>query len=317
MAHFSETAAIMNRFFFISLGVVLLVGMSFIYMTRKHLLKPLTVIKESAEKITALDYVTITDYPPNELGDLAHSLNVMSQSLKQNQERLNQQNQQIRQLTADLTHELKTPIAVIQVYASGIADGIDDGSYHQVILKQAEELDRIVSDMLQFSRISQVDFPLSSVDFLAVLRKQLERVAFLLTAKEKKVNVSANFDWQQDKVLILGNDYLLGLIIDNLLSNGIRYSAGQEIEIKLEKNTSQLVFEISNQLAAGEAIVTEVKTLWQPFVVGQESRNKELVGTGLGLAIVEHALRQHQTTGAIVVEEQRFSVKILFALADG
>lgn len=317
MAHFSETALIMNRFFFISLGLVLLIGMSLIYVTTKQLLKPLTVIKESAEKITELDYVTISEYPPNELGDVAHSLNVMSESLKQNQDRLNQQNQQIRQLTADLTHELKTPIAVIQAYAAGIEDGIDDGTYHQVILKQAEQLDTIVSDMLQFSKTSQLDFPLVAIDLLGILRQQLDRLAPLAEINEKKLQVRANFDWQKEPVIVLGNDYLLGVVFDNLISNAIRYGATGEIEIKLERVDNQLQFEISNQMSAdSKGTSSEASTLWQPFVVGQESRNKDLVGTGLGLAIVENGLTQHGTKGLIEIEGQQFSVKVVFKLTE-
>ncbi|WP_314060790.1 HAMP domain-containing sensor histidine kinase [uncultured Vagococcus sp.] len=315
MAHFSETAAIMNRFFFISLGLVLVVGMGLIYLTTKQLLKPLTVIKESAEKIAELDYVTISDYPANELGDLAHSLNVMSEALKQNQARLNLQNQQIRQLTADLTHELKTPIAVIQAYALGIEDGIDDGTYHQVILKQAEQLDKIVSDMLAFSKTSQLDFPLVPLDLLAILKSKLTDFESLAHLEKKELRVAANFEWQKKKAVVLGNEYLLSLVMDNLLSNGIRYG-GNVIEIKLEKVGTNLQFEISNQLPESHETLVDLSKLWQPFVVGQESRNKELTGTGLGLSIVEHALTQHGTKGVINIDDRRFSVTVVFELIE-
>lgn len=150
---FTETVEIINTFNLISLSVTLLIIIVLIYFSAKKITDPLVNLKTIAEEISTLTFVTTTDIPSNEIGELAISINKMSHALARYQQNLLATNKQLKQFTADLTHELKTPIAVIKAYGSGIEDGLDDGTYLSVILQQTQRLNEIVDQMLTYAKL--------------------------------------------------------------------------------------------------------------------------------------------------------------------
>lgn len=173
LVDFSETATIINTFTFISLGLILTLALLIIYISTKKITEPLSELKRVTEQIAKLNFIKVEDIPPNEIGELAIHINKMSADLEHYQISLLNKNQQLKQFTADLTHELKTPIALIKAYGNGIIDDLDDGSYLATILKQADLLSLTVDQMLDYAKLEQQDLQVEKIDVKQLFKERL------------------------------------------------------------------------------------------------------------------------------------------------
>ncbi|MGM0219918.1 sensor histidine kinase [Enterococcus sp. AZ126] len=290
--NFSETASLINTFNFISLSLTLVLIIVLIYISVRKITDPLVNLKKVAEEITELSFVTTDDIPANEIGELALSINKMSYALATYQKNLLVKNEQLKQFTADLTHELKTPIALIKAYGSGIEDDLDDGTYLKVILQQTQRLNDIVDQMLDYAKLEQqqpihkVPIQLSDTwrQTLTELRPTMEKEEILLLEADTDTSLS----------LIEADPILLKRVFDNLLTNSIKYTTDKEIQASWRETEEFIEFTISNQTSLASDF--EVNKLWEAFYVHEKSRNKNLSGTGLGLSIVQSIMDEHSFT---------------------
>ena len=311
LVDFSETATIINTFTFISLGLILTLALLIIYISTKKITEPLSELKRVTEQIAKLNFIKVEDIPPNEIGELAIHINKMSADLEHYQISLLNKNQQLKQFTADLTHELKTPIALIKAYGNGIIDDLDDGSYLATILKQADLLSLTVDQMLDYAKLEQQDLQVEKIDVKQLFKERLNN--FQLAADTQKITFNLT-----DKVpahrLIDADRILLARVFDNLLSNALKYATAPEITITWKKNDTGLQFSIQNKTSLSDTF--EPRKLLEAFYVEEKSRNKNLAGTGLGLAIVNTIIEQHQFELDVSIKKQMIQFKLLFPLAD-
>lgn len=290
--NFSETANLINTFNFISLSLTLFLIILLIYISVRKITDPLVNLKKVAEEITSLTFVTTDDIPANEIGELALSINKMSHALAVYQKNLLAKNTQLKQFTADLTHELKTPIALIKAYGTGIEDDLDDGTYLTVILEQTQYLNEIVDQMLDYAKleyqqpIDKVPVQLSDIwqQTVLSLRPTMEKENILLleAATEKPLP------------LIQADPLLIKRVFENLLTNSLKYTINQEIQVSWRETDQFVEFSISNLTSLEPEF--EVNKLWETFYVHEKSRNKNLSGTGLGLSIVHTIMKNHGFT---------------------
>lgn len=290
--NFSETASLINTFNFISLSLTLILIISLIYITVRKITDPLVNLKKVAEEITALTFVTTEDIPANEIGELAQSINKMSYALATYQKNLLAKNEQLKQFTADLTHELKTPIALIKAYGSGIEDDLDDGTYLDVILQQTERLNEIVDQMLDYAKLEQQQ-PINKVPIqLSDAWRQTVTSLSPTIAKENIMLLEADTD--SPLSLIEADPILIKRVFENLLTNSLKYTTDQEIQASWRETDDFIEFSISNQTSLTSNF--DVNKLWEAFYVHEKSRNKNLSGTGLGLSIVQSIMNEHGFT---------------------
>lgn len=304
--NFSETASLINSFNFVSLSITLLLIIVLIYLSIRKITDPLVNLKKVAEEITTLTFVTTDDIPANEIGELALSINKMSYALATYQKNLLAKNEQLKQFTADLTHELKTPIALIKAYGSGIEDDLDDGTYLTVILQQTQRLNDIVDQMLDYAKLEQqqpihkVPLQLSDTWHQTVteLRPTMENEDLLLLEADTDLPLS----------LIDADPILLKRVFDNVLTNSIKYTTDKEIQVSWRETEDSIEFTISNQTSLPSDF--DVSKLWEAFYVHEKSRNKNLSGTGLGLSIVQSIMNEHGFT----VEARLVHKTLIFVL---
>lgn len=290
--NFSETASLINTFNFISLSLTLILIISLIYITVRKITDPLVNLKKVAEEITALTFVTTEDIPANEIGELAQSINKMSYALATYQKNLLAKNEQLKQFTADLTHELKTPIALIKAYGSGIEDDLDDGTYLDVILQQTERLNEIVDQMLDYAKLEQQQ-PINKVPIqLSDAWRQTVTSLSPTIAEENIMLLEADTD--SPLSLIEADPILIKRVFENLLTNSLKYTTDQEIQASWRETDDFIEFSISNQTSLTSNF--DVTKLWEAFYVHEKSRNKNLSGTGLGLSIVQSIMNEHGFT---------------------
>lgn len=196
-----------------------------------------------------------------------------------------------RQLVSNITHELKTPLAVIHSYAEGLQAGIageDHDRYLDVIQSEAQKMDAMVLQMLDLSRLEAGRVRLKTENFslLKLLKTIAETMAPMAEAKELKIG------WDYTEECCPTADLCrIRQVITNLLSNAIRYTPdGGEIRFTVyEKNSeAHLYIENTSPPLSPEALAR----IFESFYQTDDSRNSG--GTGLGLAIIKQIVALHR-----------------------
>ncbi len=210
-----------------------------------------------------------------------------------------------RDFVANVSHELKTPIASIKGFVETLLDGAADNPtdsrrFLQIVAKQADRLAAIIEDLLALSRIEQSE----GADNLPVEPAAIGGVLAAVAAdcEPRAAERSITLDTQCDPVLVAEvNAPLLEQALINLVDNAIKYSdAGHTIWMEAEATDGELVMCIRDE---GCGIAAEhLPRLFERFYRVDRARSRQLGGTGLGLSIVKHIVQAHR--GTISVESE-------------
>ena len=231
--------------------------------------------------------LTLKEKPRDELGDLSHSINIMSQKLKHTMEQLNQEIERVKQLESlrkefinQFTHEMKTPLGIINGYSELLDEAQSDEEkekYIHLINKETEKINKLIKSMLDLSRLeaNKVELQLEDIDLEDIVTEIVDEYEVLLMKKEAKVNVSAF------KTHIQADKELIKTVIRNFMSNAVKHVHEKgHINICIDEGVK-----IYNE---GEHIPDEnLDTIWYTFVTHDQQ------GSGLGLAICQSILELH------------------------
>lgn len=257
-----------------------------IYFLVKKITAPLTAIGQTARAISKLDFQTIQVKTGNELELLAEDINHMSRELKTAHEGLEMKNRQMESLLANVSHDLKTPVSLVKAYTSGMKDGMDDGTFLDTIIVQNGKMEQMIQRLLDLGKLQKQELFLEDVDVSAVLENTL--LEFQLQADNRGLRFRSRIT--PGIVLLTGKEDVQS-IFSNLLSNAVKYALKGDICLKLEKSQDKVLFTMQNEIDPVSVIDRE--RLWEPFYVGEKSRNKDMSGTGLGLSIVRTAAQKY------------------------
>ena len=196
-----------------------------------------------------------------------------------------------RQMVSNITHELKTPLAVIHSYTEGLQAGIapeKQEKYLQVITEEADRMDAMVLEMLDLSRLEAGKVRLSqdSVELLSLTEGILQKLEPLLQVKELKVTFAV-----AEQSTLTADEGRLGQVVTNLVSNAIKYSPqGGRISINVFQRNGFTHFTIENESKplSQEAL----EKVWESFYRTEQSRTTK--GTGLGLSICKAIIELHR-----------------------
>ncbi|WP_211747505.1 HAMP domain-containing sensor histidine kinase [Paenibacillus sp. Marseille-Q4541] len=288
VAHFSETATIVNEFNLYMLGFSLLLVVTLVWLLSRKITTPLQDLKEVSQDIAELNFKTVRIRTHDEIEDLAHSINIMSGKLNQAHEELRQKNENLKIMMADLTHELKTPLALIRAYCMGIKDGFDDGTYLDTILRQTDHVSGVIEDLLHFAKMERDELHFTTFDVRGVLIKCLEPYQIETKRRDMQWNVAIS----SKPLFIHADEAKIEMVFMNFISNAVKYTADNRVTIDLEDKDDVIVFSIRNGAIMKNADMLE--QIWEPFYVLDAARSKQVSGTGLGLAIVKSILVRHQ-----------------------
>ncbi|MET4561085.1 signal transduction histidine kinase [Lysinibacillus parviboronicapiens] len=298
MAKFTDIAYFINRFNLILLAISIFVIMVVTAILSRKLTSPLNELKKVAKEIGELDFKQAEIRTGDEIEELARSINKMSKALESAQQILTKRNIDLKQFMIGLTHELKTPLALIKVYSSGIKDGLDDGTYLTVINKQVDRMEKIITDMLYFAKTEENDSKKTSFDLIELIQEIVNSYQPIQGDKIIQLKTDATefiLKTEQEKV---------HFILENMISNAVKYTSGDDIDISLEENG---VFEISNATT-----LIDISRIWLPFYVGESSRDKHFSGTGLGLATVKSLAEQLGYSAEATLANGKITFKIGF-----
>jgi two-component system phosphate regulon sensor histidine kinase PhoR len=213
--------------------------------------------------------------------------------------------EQIRvDFVANVTHEIKTPLTAIIGYLDTIKDGAinnieETKRFIDIILKQAERLNRLVEDLLTISNIEMKE---TKLNFESVsLNAALTNVISLVEAKAKFKNITIQNDVRENIDQIKADKDKLTQIFVNVLDNAVKFTPESgNIVIKTDEAGAYTVVSISD---TGIGVPKdEIQRLGERFYRVDRSRSRDLGGTGLGLSIVKHLMLAHE--GRIEIESQ-------------
>lgn len=257
-----------------------------LYFQVKKITSPLDKIGELAKDISRQKFRQIEIQTGDEIEILGDSINEMSSRLKENQEELMAKNRQMEALLGNVSHDLKTPLTLVKAYASGIRDGIDDGTFLETILNQTVRMEKMVEGLLELSRMQQKEAKPELTNMSLILHKTIKDQE--LAINKDGITLTQKIE---SPVIVNANPEAIESMFTNLITNAVKYTNNKEISLKLVRTNTGFSFTISNGVENNEGI--EPERLWEPFFVGEKSRNKEMSGTGLGLSIVR-AIAQKQ-----------------------
>lgn len=196
-----------------------------------------------------------------------------------------------KQLISNLTHELKTPLAIIHSYAEGLQAGIAEDKmdqYLSVILEQSERMDALVLQMLDLSRLEagKVRLTMEPVALLKLTKNITDRFAPLVEKKE----LTLRYDLIED-LTVPADEGRIEQVLTNLVSNAVKYTpAGGEIWVNIYSHGEKIHFFIGN--TAPHLSEEALEKIWDSFYRADPSRTEP--GTGLGLALVKGIVQLHR-----------------------
>ena len=328
-----ESAAISNRFLMFVGIVVILAGSILIYFITRHITMPIKRLSELSEKMSNLDFdarYETSRRSTEEIDTLGNSMNVLSERLKTTIGELKEANAQLKkdidekvqidemrkEFIANVSHELKTPIALIQGYAEGLVEGMAEDKenrdyYCGVIMDEAGKMNRMVRQLLTLTALEFGGERLSveRFDLTELIASVISSSGVLLKQNE----LTVDFDGKEP-VYVMGDEFKIEEVITNYLTNAIHHVGGGEkkIQIRIDhrRDGKEVCVEVFN---TGNPIPDEaLPNLWTKFYKVDKARTREYGGSGIGLSIVKAIMEMHHK--ACGVKKHENGVEFWFTL---
>ncbi|MDF9518539.1 sensor histidine kinase, partial [Bacillus cereus] len=287
IAHSNEIIKTLNSFYLFILVITIFLIIVLVWILSKTITTPLKELSDVAEDISRLQFKKTKVKTNDEIGDLATSINIMSEKLQETHQDLTDRNEHLKRFMGDVTHELKTPIALVKAYSMGIKDGLDDGTYIDTIIKQSDHISNLIEELLRFSKLERDVLQKEEFSIKSLVQSILDKHKIELESKE--INLQVNYN--VGDAIVYADVNKMRMVFQNLISNAIKYTSNQNIKITLEDRNESVYFQIQNGMNAEH--MKDINKIWEPFYVLESSRSKDHSGTGLGLAIVKSILERH------------------------
>ena len=304
MESINESAEISNRCLIVAGLFALVISFFVSIFFARRITKPIFELSRLSKKMKDLDFDA--KYHPrkkwNEIDELGTNFNEMSSTLEEVICQLKRANTKLshdldimgknetmrKEFLSNVSHELKTPIALIEGYAEGLRDGVcsdpEDSKYYlDVIIDESQKMDKMVKQLLDLNQLEfgVNDIAMERFDIANAIKEILKNSDILL----RKNDIKVRFD-NDKKVYIWGDEISTEQIISNYLSNAIHYAKNEKIiEIKLTEKDGEIIFSVFN---TGDPIPEEsLDKVWEKFYKVDKARTREYGGSGIGLSIVK------------------------------
>lgn len=277
-------------------ALMALLGGVITYFISGHALKPLRVFSDKIEKVQAQNLAD-SGIEENEVKEL----NQLSMSYNKMLGRLSDAFEAQRQFTANAAHELRTPLALMQVqldtYNACEHPGNDEAAVETIkmMTEQNERLGKMVKTLLDMSELQTV-----ARDEVIALDALIEEVLTDLESLAARKNI--RLVRECEPVTMTGSDILIYRLVYNLVENAIKYNIdGGQVTVTCKEWDKHIHIMVSD---TGKGIPEELRSrIFEPFFRVDKSRSRELGGIGLGLALVNEIVRVHE--GSIEIKGNR------------
>ncbi len=327
-----ESVEISNKLLYlIAIIAVVLGGIAITWITERFT-KPIEELNDIANKMANLDFTKKYKIQDNndEIDELGNSINIVSLKLEDTIRQLRNYNMELerdieekskidemrKQFISDVSHELKTPIALIQGYSEGLIENVnrDEESrkfYADVILDEANKMDQLVKKLLELMKLEygEREFHDSQFDLVELIQELIRNSKVMLEEQNIQVKFKA-----KEPVLVFADNFYIEQVMRNYFTNAIKnikkMNGKKKIEIFLEEKKERNTVKVS-VFNTGERIAEEnLSRIWTRFYKVDKSRNRNSGGTGIGLALVKAIMNQYGTDFG--VENKKDGVEFYF-----
>ena len=311
---------ITNRILWIISGITVLLGSMLAVILSKKVANPILELNEIAKAMSNLDFekkYRVRD-TEDEINDLGNSINIMSDKLEKTIKELKKHNLELErdiekkskinemrsQFISDVSHELKTPIALIQGYAEGLVENVahDEESrknYAEIILDETNKMDKLVKQLLELSKLEYQAMQFNNYNFniVELITETVRKSKFLLEEKGIEIKVL-----ETNPILVYADEFYIEQVITNYLTNAIKYSkeinGKTKIEIRTILKDKTVRINIFN---TGDNIEEEnLEKIWNRFFKTDISRKRENGGTGIGLSLVKAIMNNYKNDFGVI-----------------
>ena len=287
-----DSVKISNRFLY-SIGIITVIisGIAILIIS-KRFAKPISELSVIANKMS------------DKLEDTINQLQKNNIALEKDIQEKSKIDEMRKQFISDVSHELKTPIALIQGYSEGLIENVntDEESrkfYAEVILDEANKMDKMVKELLELMKLEYGAKKINNTYFNITELIQEEIRKYTVMFNENEIEIKFNL---KEPIFVYADSALMEQVLNNYISNGIKNIE----EVNHEKYIKIEVAMLENKVRVcvfntGKNISEEnMQKIWDRFYKEDSSRNRELGGTGIGLSLVKAIMNNyHNEFGAI------------------
>ena len=306
-------------------GFAILIAALIVSYVSRRFTDPIFELNAIAKKMANLDFshkYRITD-ADDEINNLGKSINVMSDKLERTIKQLRNTNIELekdieekskidemrKSFISDVSHELKTPIALIQGYSEGLLENVntDEESrkfYAEVILDETNKMDKLVKQLLELMRLEygKREFNDTKFNIVEVEKEVIRKSKVMIEETGAKIALESS-----DEINVFADDFYIEQVVGNYMTNAIKHvkevNGKKEIRIKNEVDVEKNLVKIS-VFNTGDNISEEhLARIWNRFYKIDSSRNRQKGGTGIGLSFVKAIMNNYGNNYGVINRE--------------
>lgn len=325
-----ESVKISNRFLYLIGSFTIVVAAIIISFISKRFTEPIMELNDIAKKMSELDFSKKYDIKDSgdEINTLGASINKMSEKLENTINQLKKSNIELekdveekskidemrKQFISDVSHELKTPIALIQGYAEGLAEDVNNDPesrkfYANVIVDEANKMDILVKQLLELMKLEygKREFNNAKFNVVELINEVIRKCDVMLDGKNTDVKYIG-----EPEIEVYSDSFYIDQILTNYLTNAIKHvdevNGQKEITVKSEIRDNKVRISVFN---TGEQIAEEdLNRIWMRFYKRDTSRNRAAGGSGIGLSLVKAIMNNYKNEYG--VENKENGVEFFF-----
>lgn len=328
VAGLKESVNISNKFLIYVAVIGFIITVIITFLITKMITSPILQLAEISNKMGKLDFTArYMGKRSDEIQTLGQNMNYMSDRLKKAISKLQEANEVLKEdikrkeaidemrkdFIANVSHELKTPIALIQGYAEGLNEGLceDEESrkyYTEVIMDESEKMNKMVKQLLTLSSLESGNSILHKENFnmTSLTDSVLSSISILIGEK----NVKVDFDTSRD-VFLYADEFKIEEVVTNYISNAIHHvNDNGNIKIDVSEDESNVYFSVYN--TGNQIPEKDLANVWEKFFKVDKAHSRSYGGSGIGLSIVKAIVEAHG--GAVKVVNKSDGVEFGFRI---
>ena len=309
VAGLKESVNISNKFLIYVAVIGFIITVIITFLITKMITSPILQLAEISNKMGKLDFTArYMGKRSDEIQTLGQNMNYMSDRLKKAISKLQEANEVLKEdikrkeaidemrkdFIANVSHELKTPIALIQGYAEGLNEGLceDEESrkyYTEVIMDESEKMNKMVKQLLTLSSLESGNSILHKENFnmTSLTDSVLSSISILIGEK----NVTVDFDTSRD-VFLYADEFKIEEVVTNYISNAIHHvNDNGTIKIYVSEDEGNVYFSVYN--TGNQIPEKDLANVWEKFFKVDKAHSRSYGGSGIGLSIVKAIVEAH------------------------
>ena len=307
-----ESVMLSTQFMIYTMIVVAVLGCIFVWYFSRRITNPILELAAISKRMADLDFdVKYTSGGENEIGVLGQNFNSMSQRLETTISELKSANYELQkdiekkekmetmrtEFIGNVSHELKTPIALIQGYAEGLKEGISEDPesrafYCDVIMDEASKMNKMVQNLLTLNQLElgQEEVTFERFDVMELIRGIVQSSEIIVQQKGADVRINTDAP-----VYVWADEWKVEQVFRNYFSNALNHLAGENvIDIRVIQNLEKGVAHISVFNTGKQIPEEDIDQIWNKFYKVDKARTREYGGNGIGLSIVKAIMDSFQ-----------------------